>query len=167
MEQSIVMNTKNWQEHLELRDFLPSNCFLPKSLPWKTEKESTKFLSIIKAAEPQMRWSILHYLIYPLSSPKSKNPTTIRFCLRKHKSKDFWTCFHVLTWKKTQISEPDLAKVLLFTDKTTTSNLYKAISVDFHHLLALGEVQKSEKELGKSQMMFIGLFWSWNLFNFS
>jgi len=56
----------------------------------------------------------------------------------------------VLTAKnedKFSTSEPELAKVLLFTDKSSTSNLYKALSVDFHHRLAFGEVRKKEKDL--------------------
>lgn len=44
-------------------------------------------------------------------------------------------------------SEPELAKVLLFTNKASTSNLYKALSIDFHHRLSLAEVRHSQKEL--------------------
>jgi len=43
----------------------------------------------------------------------------------------------------------ELAKVLLFTDKSSTSNLYKALSIDFHHALNLAEVRKSENEIIK------------------
>lgn len=43
----------------------------------------------------------------------------------------------------------ELAKVLLFTSKKTTTDLYKALSVDFHNRLKLGEVHESEKSVGK------------------
>lgn len=42
----------------------------------------------------------------------------------------------------------DIAKVLLFTSKKTTTDLYKSLSVDFHHRLKLGEVHESEKAIG-------------------
>ncbi len=45
------------------------------------------------------------------------------------------------------ISEPELNKVILFTDKEKTSNLYKALSIDFHHSLSLGEIRNTEKAL--------------------
>jgi len=46
------------------------------------------------------------------------------------------------------LSTPEnLAKVILFTNKKETSNLYKALAVDFHHQLVLGEVKDSEKEI--------------------
>eukprot|EP01116_Phalansterium_solitarium_P024202 TRINITY_DN8796_c0_g1_i1.p1 TRINITY_DN8796_c0_g1~~TRINITY_DN8796_c0_g1_i1.p1 ORF type:complete len:429 (-),score=122.62 TRINITY_DN8796_c0_g1_i1:119-1405(-) len=51
------------------------------------------------------------------------------------------------TEEKFLSGEPELAKVLLFTNKATTSNLYKALSVDFHHRLSLGEVRHSDKAL--------------------
>jgi len=41
----------------------------------------------------------------------------------------------------------ELTKVLLFTDKPKTSDLYKALSCDFKGRLALGEVRKSEADL--------------------
>ena len=47
-------------------------------------------------------------------------------------------------------SKPDLAKVLLFTNKKETTSLYKALAIDFHYQLELGQVQDSEKDLGKS-----------------
>jgi len=40
-----------------------------------------------------------------------------------------------------------LAKVILFTDKSATTNLYKAISVEFKGRLAVAQVGKSEKGL--------------------
>jgi len=44
------------------------------------------------------------------------------------------------------LETPDVAKVLLFTDKPKTTTLYKAISVEFHHRLAVGEVKQTAKE---------------------
>jgi len=43
----------------------------------------------------------------------------------------------------------NLAKVWLFTEKSTTSHLYKALAIDFKDRLILGEVQKSEDALIK------------------
>ncbi len=34
------------------------------------------------------------------------------------------------------------------TSKKTTTDLYKSLSVDFHHRLKLGEVHESEKAIG-------------------
>jgi len=42
----------------------------------------------------------------------------------------------------------ELSKVLLFTEKTVTTNLYKAISIEFKGRLAVTEVHKSEKSIG-------------------
>ncbi|GAM17426.1 hypothetical protein SAMD00019534_006010, partial [Acytostelium subglobosum LB1] len=39
------------------------------------------------------------------------------------------------------------AKAVLFTDKAKTSNLYKALSIDFHHSLPLGEIRTSSQEV--------------------
>lgn len=41
----------------------------------------------------------------------------------------------------------ELPKVLLFTNKDKTSDLYKALAVDYHHGLALGEVKHTDKKL--------------------
>jgi len=41
----------------------------------------------------------------------------------------------------------DLPKVLLFTNKDKTSDLFKALAVDFHHGLLLGEVKHTDKKL--------------------
>eukprot|EP01112_Ceratiomyxa_fruticulosa_P016589 TRINITY_DN5039_c0_g1_i1.p1 TRINITY_DN5039_c0_g1~~TRINITY_DN5039_c0_g1_i1.p1 ORF type:complete len:425 (-),score=113.63 TRINITY_DN5039_c0_g1_i1:82-1356(-) len=43
--------------------------------------------------------------------------------------------------------EGELAKVLLFTNKGKTSDLYKALSIDFHNRLILGEVKHTDKQL--------------------
>jgi len=43
--------------------------------------------------------------------------------------------------------KPDLAKVLLFTNKKETTNLYKALAIDFHFQLELAEVRDTEKEI--------------------
>eukprot|EP01113_Clastostelium_recurvatum_P028627 TRINITY_DN345_c0_g2_i1.p1 TRINITY_DN345_c0_g2~~TRINITY_DN345_c0_g2_i1.p1 ORF type:complete len:468 (+),score=113.93 TRINITY_DN345_c0_g2_i1:112-1404(+) len=40
-----------------------------------------------------------------------------------------------------------LPKVLLFTNKPKTTDLYKALAVDFHHRLDLAEVKHTDKEL--------------------
>ncbi|EGG23693.1 hypothetical protein DFA_05827 [Cavenderia fasciculata] len=45
------------------------------------------------------------------------------------------------------IAADKTAKALLFTDKPTTSSLYKALSVDFHHTLPLGEVKKAKQDV--------------------
>jgi len=42
---------------------------------------------------------------------------------------------------------PELPTVLLFTDKPKTTNLYKALSIDFHHQLKLGQVSHTEKQI--------------------
>jgi len=42
---------------------------------------------------------------------------------------------------------PDLAKVLLVTNKKETTPLYKALAVDFHFQLSLGEVKDTEKDV--------------------
>lgn len=42
---------------------------------------------------------------------------------------------------------PDVPKAILFTNKATTTPLYKALSVDYHGTIALGEVRNTEKEL--------------------
>jgi len=42
---------------------------------------------------------------------------------------------------------PDLAKVLLFTNKKETTPLYKALAVDYHYQLNLGEVKDTEKDV--------------------
>jgi len=39
----------------------------------------------------------------------------------------------------------ELSKAILFTEKTTTTNVYKAISIEFKDRLAVTEVHKSEK----------------------
>jgi len=44
-------------------------------------------------------------------------------------------------------SDPELAKVLLFTNKKETTPLYKALSIDFHYQLNLGQVKDTETEL--------------------
>jgi protein disulfide-isomerase A6 len=44
-------------------------------------------------------------------------------------------------------SDTDLAKVLLFTNKKKTTNLYKGLSIDFHYLLKFGEIKDTEKSL--------------------
>jgi len=41
----------------------------------------------------------------------------------------------------------DIAKVLLFTDKTKTTALYKAISIDYHNRLAVAEVRNTAKAI--------------------
>jgi protein disulfide-isomerase A6 len=43
--------------------------------------------------------------------------------------------------------DPQVPKVLLFTDKTSTATLYKSLAIDFHHRLAMGEVRKTQKAL--------------------
>ena len=43
--------------------------------------------------------------------------------------------------------EPELAKALLFTDKSKTTDLFKALSIDFHHRLSLGEIRSKEEKL--------------------
>jgi len=40
-----------------------------------------------------------------------------------------------------------LPKAILFTNKDKTSDLYKALSIDFHHRFALGEAKHSDKKL--------------------
>jgi len=44
-------------------------------------------------------------------------------------------------------NEPDVAKVLLFTEKSKTTNLYKALAIDFHYQLNLAQVAKAEKKI--------------------
>jgi len=39
----------------------------------------------------------------------------------------------------------DLAKVILFSNKPTTTTLYKALAIDFHHRLEVGEVKHTEE----------------------
>jgi protein disulfide-isomerase A6 len=41
----------------------------------------------------------------------------------------------------------ELNKVLLFTNKDKTSDLYKALSIDYHHRLVLGEAKHTDKKL--------------------
>ena len=43
-----------------------------------------------------------------------------------------------------------LPKAILFTNKDKTSDLYKALSVDFHHRFVLGEAKHTDKKLGMS-----------------
>jgi len=43
--------------------------------------------------------------------------------------------------------EPTLDKVLLFTNKKETTSLYKALSIDYHHQLSLGQVRDTEKSV--------------------
>ncbi|EFA76009.1 hypothetical protein PPL_10588 [Heterostelium album PN500] len=45
------------------------------------------------------------------------------------------------------VSASKTAKVVLFTDKAKTSNLYKALSLDFQHSLPLSEFKDAPKEL--------------------
>jgi len=47
----------------------------------------------------------------------------------------------------TVFAESSLAKVLLFSDKPTTTTLYKGLSVEFKDRLVLTEVKKSDKDL--------------------
>lgn len=42
----------------------------------------------------------------------------------------------------------DLAKVILFTNKKQTSNLYKGLAIDLKGALKVGEVRDTEKALG-------------------
>jgi len=44
------------------------------------------------------------------------------------------------------LEDEKLAKVILFTDKTATATLYKALSIDYHHQLKFGEVLKKKKK---------------------
>ena len=48
-------------------------------------------------------------------------------------------------------SDPSLAKVVLFTEKTTTTTLYKGLSIEFKGQLVLLEARKSDKELGNGE----------------
>jgi len=43
--------------------------------------------------------------------------------------------------------KPDLAKVILFTNKKETTTLYKALAIDFHYQLEFGEVKDTEKDI--------------------
>jgi len=45
------------------------------------------------------------------------------------------------------LAKQGISKCLLFTDKTTTPNLYKSLSVDFKDRLLLGEVRNTQKEI--------------------
>jgi protein disulfide-isomerase A6 len=51
-------------------------------------------------------------------------------------------------------SEPELAKVILFTDKDKTPNMYKSLAIDYHFELNLGEVRKTDKDLGKRDCVY-------------
>jgi protein disulfide-isomerase A6 len=44
-------------------------------------------------------------------------------------------------------ANPTQPKALLFTTKSTTTPLFKALSVDFNNRLVLGEVRDTEKDI--------------------
>jgi len=60
---------------------------------------------------------------------------------------NFVTIVSAKTQQKFTDSEPDLAKVLLFSNKKEVTPLFKALAVDFHHGLTFGQVRDTEKAL--------------------
>ena len=48
----------------------------------------------------------------------------------------------------------DIGKGMLFTNKKETTSLYKALAIDYHNRLNLGEVRDTEEDIGMNLLHF-------------